>query len=186
MTNDELMKRSVDSLVALLKGSYGYEADPAIPKQVLVDQILKLEDAKIITAGKTTDKACQDYLQICIANGEKPDAMVKCRFTDHDGDVERKFRYAGGMRMPVKKSGKGWAMKPPLWHLISGHTYTLPFKVYEHINSRLVSDAKLVIGPDGEERSQSYMRRRMSAEAIITQEQAEALSPKKKEHANAK
>ena len=207
MTNDDLMKLSIDDLCGILQNKYGFQADPGIPQQTLIDQILKCQSDNIQSAVTTTETACKEYERLLKYSQHydklkgknvsmakidalellEPEPSVQVRFNHQDGDHELKFRFSGGLRIPLKSKGKRkrWAMLPPLWHLISGHTYTVPHAVYVHLNTRIVPDSKLVTDETtGEEKPQPYLRRRMSAEVVLSRDQAVQMQRKEPVHAD--
>ena len=205
MTNEELTNFTEEDLVGILSSRYGFEADAKIPKQMLIDKILKCQADNILSAAETTKIACKEW-NILLAYEQHydklknkkvtrsmlrelpllaPEPMMQVKFDHKDGDHELKFRFKGNMKIPLKGKGtrRRWAWMPPLWHLISGLTYVIPFTVYQHLNSRIVTDAKLVTDEKGNQRSQPYMRQRMNASIIMTREDAEKLTKKEVAHA---
>jgi len=205
MTNEELQKLTETELIGILSSRYGFEADAEIPKQMLIDHLLKCQADNKQSASETTKLACKDWDLLLRYNqnydklkGKKvtrltlkevpilePEPMVQVKFDHKDGDHELKFRFKGDLKIPLKGKGnkKRWAWLPPLWHLISGLTYVVPFTVYQHLNSRIVTDAKLVTDAQGNQKSQPYMRQRMSASIIISREEAHKLTKKEVAHA---
>ena len=189
MTTTNVDYSSMDQkyLSGLLMSKYGFRADENIPKQTLIDQLNKLDTENEKSAEETNRKALTVYNAIFDANKIDKETLVHIRFKHHDGDTEVKFRYfaqdryvddKGITKMIMPTYGKGdsrqWKFSPPQWHFISGHSYKVPFSVYEHLNSRIVPDAVIEIDPTtGQERSRPVLRSRMSAELHMTREQVE-------------
>ena len=191
-TEQELELLNDEQLQAIL-GDMGLEVTGTVPKPGLIKQILSSDQETIGNSQTVSKKAMVRYQKIWDWNKEQNSSLEKepvmeITFQHMDGDSGIEFAFSGPLgksfngkpyMMPHtlidrrtkdgrKKEAK-WLGKAPIWHFINGQKYTVPFSLYQHLNSLLVKD-KQTVGETaaGTPITKPVLRRRVIAEHVAT------------------
>jgi len=178
MDRNQLEKLKPDQLAKKLS-DMGFGVSGNISKDGLIDQLLRIVDDNLQDSVSINRKAIATYKRIWTWNKKlnkdlPEDPMIEITFRHDDGDKELEFNYAGPLgktfngityKMPVNNDR--WTEKNPKWKFIHGKTYTIPFSLYNHLNSLVVKDQETLGETEsGTPITREVLRKRVGAEHV--------------------